>query len=133
MSVPSPRGTVHADPPRETTFPPGYMESCDDDAGCDSGLSCHGYPDEDTDSERICTTVCTSDDEWPAGPVQWVVRPFACPRPGCSDVTPPLRLPRWRETVRLTFSWDPAKNDANAQKHGVSFGEAQVLYLSGED
>jgi uncharacterized DUF497 family protein len=33
----------------------------------------------------------------------------------------------------VTITWDPAKNDANVQKHGVSFEEAQALFLSGED
>lgn len=33
----------------------------------------------------------------------------------------------------MTFTWDPAKNDANVQKHGVSFEEAQTLFSSGED
>jgi len=35
--------------------------------------------------------------------------------------------------VDVTITWDPAKNDANVQKHGVSFEEAQSLFLSGED
>lgn len=29
--------------------------------------------------------------------------------------------------------WDAAKNDVNVQKHGVSFEEAQELFLSGDD
>ena len=33
----------------------------------------------------------------------------------------------------MTITWDPAKNDANVQKHGVSFEEAQALFSSGED
>lgn len=33
----------------------------------------------------------------------------------------------------MTISWDPAKNDANVRKHGVSFEEAQALFLSGQD
>jgi len=33
----------------------------------------------------------------------------------------------------VTITWDPAKNKANVQKHGVSFEEAQSLFRSGED
>ena len=33
----------------------------------------------------------------------------------------------------MTITWDPAKNDSNVQKHGVSFEEAQVLFSSGEE
>ena len=33
----------------------------------------------------------------------------------------------------MTITWDPAKNRANVQKHGVSFEEAQALFCSGED
>ena len=33
----------------------------------------------------------------------------------------------------MTFLWDPAKNEVNVQKHGVSFEEAQSLFSSGED
>ena len=28
----------------------------------------------------------------------------------------------------LRFSWDPAKAEANLQKHGVSFAEAQTVF-----
>jgi len=34
-------------------------------------------------------------------------------------------------TVRV--EWDDAKNDANREKHGVSFEEASELFTSGED
>lgn len=33
----------------------------------------------------------------------------------------------------MTVSWDPAKNEANVRKHGVSFEEAQELFLSDAD
>ena len=33
----------------------------------------------------------------------------------------------------MTVSLDPAKNEANVRKHGVSFEEAQELFLSGAD
>lgn len=33
----------------------------------------------------------------------------------------------------MAIIWDPAKNDANVGKHGVSFEEAQALFTSGED
>jgi uncharacterized DUF497 family protein len=29
----------------------------------------------------------------------------------------------------LTFAWDPAKNRTNKKKHGVSFEEAQTIFL----
>ena len=29
----------------------------------------------------------------------------------------------------ITFTWDPAKNTANKRKHGVSFEEAQTVFL----
>ncbi|GDX81751.1 hypothetical protein LBMAG42_35620 [Deltaproteobacteria bacterium] len=35
--------------------------------------------------------------------------------------------------MRVAIIWDPAKNDANVRKHGVSFEEAQALFASGED
>lgn len=33
----------------------------------------------------------------------------------------------------MKVSWDPKKNVANSQKHGVSFEEAQELFTSGTD
>jgi uncharacterized DUF497 family protein len=33
----------------------------------------------------------------------------------------------------VRFEWDEAKNGANRRKHGVSFEEAKVLFLSGDD
>jgi uncharacterized DUF497 family protein len=35
--------------------------------------------------------------------------------------------------VGVPITWDPAKNDVNAQKHGVSFEGAQELLPSGDD
>lgn len=32
----------------------------------------------------------------------------------------------------VTITWDPNKNTANIKKHGVSFEEAQALFLSDE-
>jgi uncharacterized protein len=29
----------------------------------------------------------------------------------------------------ITFTWDPAKNKSNTRKHGVSFDEAQTVFL----
>ena len=33
----------------------------------------------------------------------------------------------------MVITWDPNKNAINVQKHGVSFEEAQELFLSGVD
>ena len=33
----------------------------------------------------------------------------------------------------MEVTWDPAKNRANQQKHGVSFEEASLLFTSGAD
>ena len=33
----------------------------------------------------------------------------------------------------MRITWDPDKNAANQRKHGVSFEEAQALFLSSED
>jgi uncharacterized DUF497 family protein len=31
--------------------------------------------------------------------------------------------------MAVTFEWDPVKADANLEKHGVSFSEAQLAFL----
>jgi uncharacterized DUF497 family protein len=36
-------------------------------------------------------------------------------------------------TDRVEVTWDPAKNDTNIEKHGISFGEAAELFRSGVD
>lgn len=33
----------------------------------------------------------------------------------------------------MRITWDPIKGEANLRKHGVSFEEAQALFLSSED
>lgn len=33
----------------------------------------------------------------------------------------------------MRITWDPVKNAANQRKHGVSFEEAQALFLGSED
>lgn len=33
----------------------------------------------------------------------------------------------------MYINWDPQKNEANVRKHGVSFEEAQAIFLSGAD
>lgn len=47
-----------------------------------------------------------------------------------------LDAPAWcMYTVRmknLAFEWDPAKDQANQRKHGVSFDEASTVFLDGD-
>ncbi len=33
----------------------------------------------------------------------------------------------------MEFEWDPAKDDANRRRHGISFGEVTELFTSGVD
>jgi len=43
----------------------------------------------------------------------------------------PADLARRRKSITLTpvdFTWDPRKAASNAQKHGVTFGEAATVF-----
>jgi hypothetical protein len=47
-------------------------------------------------------------------------------------LVPPLRCRYDQAVAELRFTWDPRKNAANARKHGVTFEEAQSVFLDEE-
>lgn len=47
--------------------------------------------------------------------------------------TTPLTYRRYGIGASTRITWDDAKNHANQQKHGLSFEDAQQLFLGGSD